>query len=168
MALKAVPALARAAKRISVPVVGWVAGYQIKRGVLVDYPDNPGPPLPARAVPSLDRRQIEAAEKDNLPVVLIFENEDPTLPIIMGLIAETKELPIPSPSTELALSKELPREACVDGRRVLLTGEDEVELRCGKASITLRRNGAVIIKGTHVLSHSAGVNRIRGGSVQIN
>ncbi|HEY6876702.1 MAG TPA: hypothetical protein VI299_01735 [Polyangiales bacterium] len=59
-------------------------------------------------------------------------------------------------------------EALVDGKRVVLDAQDEIVLRCGKASITLRRNGRIVIRGTHVETQSQGVNRIRGGSVQIN
>ena len=59
-------------------------------------------------------------------------------------------------------------EALVDGRRVVIDAEDEVVIRCGKASITLRRNGRVIIQGTHVETRAEGVNRVKGGSVQIN
>lgn len=56
----------------------------------------------------------------------------------------------------------------VDGKRVELEGQDEIVLRCGKASITLRRNGRVVIRGTYVESYSRGTNRIKGGTVQIN
>ncbi|MEW5071937.1 hypothetical protein AB1P14_09365, partial [Pseudomonas aeruginosa] len=38
----------------------------------------------------------------------------------------------------------------------------------GKASITLTRAGKVIIRGAYLSSRSTGVNRIKGGSVQIN
>ena len=59
-------------------------------------------------------------------------------------------------------------EADVDGRRVRVTARDEIVLECGKASITLRRNGRVIVRGTYVETHSEGTNRIKGGQVQIN
>jgi hypothetical protein len=51
---------------------------------------------------------------------------------------------------------------------VLLQGKDELVLRCGEASLTLRRNGRVVLRGTYVESRSKGTNRIKGGSVQIN
>jgi hypothetical protein len=59
-------------------------------------------------------------------------------------------------------------EAVVDGKRVVIDAQDEVVIRCGKASITLRRNGRVVIRGTYVETRAEGVNRIKGGSVQIN
>jgi hypothetical protein len=58
--------------------------------------------------------------------------------------------------------------ALVDGQRVELRGDDEVVLSCGEASITLRRSGRVVVRGTYVETRSKGVNRIKGGSVQIN
>lgn len=59
-------------------------------------------------------------------------------------------------------------EADVDGKRVRLVAKDEIVLECGKASITLRRNGRVIVKGTHVETNSEGTNRIKGGQVRVN
>lgn len=56
----------------------------------------------------------------------------------------------------------------LDGKRVVLEGQEEVVLKCGEASITLTRNGKVVIRGKYLLSRSSGVNRILGGSVQVN
>ena len=39
-------------------------------------------------------------------------------------------------------------EADVDGARVRICARDEVVIACGQASITLRRNGRVVIRGT--------------------
>jgi len=58
--------------------------------------------------------------------------------------------------------------AHVDGKRMRLCAEDEIVLECGKASITLRRNGRVVIRGAHVESRSDGTNQIKGGHVRIN
>lgn len=62
----------------------------------------------------------------------------------------------------------MPASATVDGERLELTAEREIVLRCGEASVTLTRAGKVILAGTAVLSRAKGVNRIVGGSVQIN
>lgn len=51
---------------------------------------------------------------------------------------------------------------------LVLAADREIVLRCGKASITLTRAGKVIIRGAYVGIISSGVNRIQGGSVQIN
>jgi hypothetical protein len=59
-------------------------------------------------------------------------------------------------------------EADVDGRRVKIVAKDEIVLECGQASITLRRNGKIIVRGTYVETYSTGTNRVKGGQVRIN
>jgi hypothetical protein len=59
-------------------------------------------------------------------------------------------------------------DADIDGRRVRIVAQDEIVLECGQASITLRRNGRIIVRGTYVETHSEGTNRIKGGQVRIN
>jgi hypothetical protein len=44
----------------------------------------------------------------------------------------------------------------------------EVVLRCGPSSLTLRKDGKVLLKGAAVVSHATGLNRIKGAAVQIN
>jgi hypothetical protein len=41
-------------------------------------------------------------------------------------------------------------------------------LQVGKASITLTKDGRIVIRGADVLTRSSGSNRIKGGSVSIN
>ena len=59
-------------------------------------------------------------------------------------------------------------QARVDGERVEIEGKREITLRCGKASITLTAAGKIILRGAYILSRSTGVNKIKGGSVQLN
>ncbi|MCA9127972.1 MAG: hypothetical protein KDB22_12840 [Planctomycetales bacterium] len=56
----------------------------------------------------------------------------------------------------------------VDGRKVTLTAREELVLRCGKGSIEIRKNGKILIRGTELVTHASGTNRIKGGSVAIN
>lgn len=91
---------------------------------------------------------------------------------------QTKSSPIPQSQAPLPPREPLksapndlpPRiiEADVDGRRVRIIAQDEIVLECGQASVTLRRNGRIIIRGTYVETHSEGTNRIKGGQVRIN
>lgn len=76
---------------------------------------------------------------------------------------------VPAPAAEAGVAPgEAGPGATADGERLVLKAEREIVLQCGKASITLTRAGKVIIRGAYVLSRSSGVNRIVGGSVQIN
>lgn len=56
----------------------------------------------------------------------------------------------------------------VEGGIKVIQGKDELVLQCGKASITLRRNGKIILKGTYIETYSEGINRIKGCSIQFN
>lgn len=60
------------------------------------------------------------------------------------------------------------REARLDGKTVSLEAQDEIVLKCGRSSLTLRRNGEVVLRGVRVLSRASQTQRIRGASVQIN
>jgi hypothetical protein len=125
-----------------------------------------GPVIRARLAVAATRERIEAAIARRQQTVLVFEGGDRTRPIVVGFIApiETEapvEEPEESPGPQII-------EADVDGKRVRVTAQDEIVLQCGSASITLRRNGRVVVRGTYVETHSDGTNRIKGGQVQIN
>lgn len=59
-------------------------------------------------------------------------------------------------------------EATVDGRRITLRAEEELELICGEAKILLRQNGRIVISGATVETRAKGTHRIKGGVVKIN
>jgi len=109
-------------------------------------------PMAARWVSGVTAEQLRAAQSAGTPVVVALVGKSQA--VILGVLAVG-----PSPASV---------EARVDGKKVILTGEEEVSLKCGKASITLTAAGKVLIKGQYVLSRSSGVNRIKGGAVQIN
>src|SRR5262249_48006043 len=105
--------------------------------------------------------------------VLQFEEGDPRRPVLMGLLQATSATPLldallasPSPSPSPASREK--RTARVEGKRVVLEGEDEIVVRCGESTITLRRNGAVVVRGAQVESRSSGRNVIRGRKVALN
>ena len=97
----------------------------------------------------------------------MFEGGDPHRPIVMGLIQHLARVQ-PTSSERIRSETQNLIDAEVDGERLVFTAKKEIVLRCGKASITLTRAGKVLIRGAYVLSRSSGVNRIKGGSVQIN
>ncbi|MGH8502231.1 MAG: DUF6484 domain-containing protein [Gammaproteobacteria bacterium] len=92
-------------------------------------------------------------------VVLAFENADPSRPIVLGCL-QRGESELPEKPGQV--------EVDADGERLVVTAREQLVLRCGQASITLTKAGKVLIQGTYLLSRSSGVNRIKGGSVQLN
>ncbi|MCC6418741.1 MAG: hypothetical protein IT429_10940, partial [Gemmataceae bacterium] len=46
--------------------------------------------------------------------------------------------------------------------------KEEIVLRCGKSSITLRKDGKVVVLGAEVVSRASGTNKIKGAAVRIN
>ena len=142
--------------------LGWIVAASSESEkdatVMVDFPGSTHGTHPARLGIALDTSAIEAAVTRRQPAVLVFENGDPLLPIVVGLI----QAPLPDTAQATVV------EADVDGRRVRVVGQDEIVLQCGQASVTLRRNGRIVIRGTYVETHSEGTNRIKGGQVQIN
>ena len=94
------------------------------------------------------------------PVTLVFEQGDAQRPIVTGVLRGAAGWPL----------AEAPAQVEVDagGERLLVSARDQLVLRCGKASITLTKAGKVLIQGSYVSSRSTGVNRIWGGSVQLN
>ncbi len=51
---------------------------------------------------------------------------------------------------------------------ILLEATDELTLRVGDGSITIRKDGRILIKGRDLVSHAQRMNRIKGGAVSIN
>mgnify|MGYP001766852017 CR=1 FL=1 len=154
----AVEPAARAALPAPLPevTIGCIVGFK-GTAPLVDYPANPaGAPLPAFATAPLP------ADTAGRTVALVFIEGDPARPLILGLVrgAESGTLDTEEASAPVA--------ARLDGETVTLTAERELVLKCGRASITLTRAGKVLIRGAYLLSRSSGINRIKGGSVQIN
>lgn len=148
--------------------VGWLTpGAQ--GALLVDFEGNRLGPVPARTTVSLSPEQRQHAIASRQGVLLMFENGDPSRPLILGLVQEASASPLVDAILD-GLPVQEGVEATVDGKpRVIeLEGAEEVTLRCGQASITLRRDGKVLIRGSYVETRATGTNRIKGGSVQIN
>lgn len=109
--------------------------------------------VPARSIVPLSKERIGEE------VLVSFEAGNLRSPYIIGALWQPEQPP--------AVSQPL-IEAKVDGEQVVIEGKKEIVLKCGKSSITLTRAGKVLIRGAYVLSRSSGVNRIKGGSVQVN
>jgi hypothetical protein len=93
-------------------------------------------------------------------VTLMFVHGDPTRPIVTGVLREGADWPLDEKPDRV--------EVDADGQRLIVSAKEQLVLRCGKSSITLTKAGKVLIEGSYVLSKSTGVNRVKGGSVQLN
>jgi hypothetical protein len=93
-------------------------------------------------------------------VTLMFEHGDPARPIVTGVLREGAGWPLDEKPDRV--------EVDADGQRLIVSAKEQLVLRCGKSSITLTKAGKVLIEGSYVLSKSTGVNRVKGGSVQLN
>ncbi|WP_250484783.1 DUF6484 domain-containing protein [Caballeronia sp. GaOx3] len=136
-------------------VVGTLAAIaDAGRTPLVLFPGPHGnTALAARSVVDLDGGHV------GKEVALSFENGDATRPIVMGLFHDESNRPLPAAGHV---------KIDADGPRMIVAAREQLVLRCGEASITLTRAGKVIIEGSYISSQSEGLNRIKGGSVQLN
>lgn len=135
-------------------VIGVLLGFDNEGTPLVAFPGNPQETaMAARATTDLQDADI------GREIALLFEAGDPRLPLIVGPIQHPDRKTDAPPASF---------RADIDGERIVLSAEKEIVLKCGNSSVTLTKAGKVLIRGTYVLSRSSGVNRIKGGSVQIN
>ena len=144
-----------AERRISGIVIGRVADSGDGAAPTVEYDGNPSDAA-GNAVSTVAVTPDDVGRE----VALAFQDGDPAKPVILGFIHQSAGTREREPEPEL--------DARVDGERITFTAKKEIVLSCGKASITLTRARKVLIRGAYLLSRSSGVNRIKGGSVQIN
>ena len=121
----------------------------------------------------------------NRQVALLFKDGDLAQPIVIGLIHsplqamidnfEDQQSEMKNNSTteydndNVDLSATLNTDdILVDGKKMTFEAQDEMVFKCGESSITLTKEGKVLIRGKYLLNRSSGVNRIMGGSVQVN
>jgi hypothetical protein len=165
-------------------VLGTLVGIDINGSAQVSYPQNAA----AASVAAVSTQPI-THQYVGRQVALLFAGGDLQKPIIMGFIhsplydllqnfsfvtdeqsgvnedQHVFDNPLPKPDLAQSLQSETIR---VDGKKVVIEGQEEVVLTCGESSITLTKAGKIIIRGKYLLSRSTGVNRILGGSVQVN
>ena len=145
----------------SQPCVGTLVAIDDDGVAMVDWPDNHRGAIAARSLVRLD------ADAAPVPVLLLFVEGDPAQPVVLGPLHDRVFAPEVS-DAEVKMSSAASLEASVDGDRVLLNGKREVVLTAGKSSITLRRDGRIIVKGVEIVSRASRANKIKGATVNIN
>lgn len=135
--------------RIEGVVIGIFLGFG-EGTPLVVFPGNPrDTATPARSLTELDSSMVGAE------VALLFQDGDVARPLIIGRVVEPAR-------------KSSKPQIVRDGENVRIVGRERIELRCGKATIIMDKNGHITIRGTYVTSHASAANRVRGGSVNLN
>ncbi len=146
-------------------IVAVIAGVDADGRPLLRWGKARSEARPARVVWMQNSPDWAACK--GLRAIAGFEDGDEERPILLGLL----DAPPAAETSEAAVHVDAParpEEARLDGERVVLSADKEIVLKCGRASITLTRAGKVLIRGAYLLNRSSGVNRIKGGSVQIN
>lgn len=160
-------------------IIGVLEGLDQQGNPLVNFTENTTNE-PISAISTVAVHQNLAGRQ----VALLFAEANLQKPVIMGLIhspltqmLESFEMVDADNQTVTQTSDESTttevttsdiEDVNLDGKRVVLEGKEEIVLKCGDASITLTKAGKILIRGKYLLNRSTGVNRIMGGSVQVN
>ncbi|CAL8481176.1 DUF6484 domain-containing protein [Caballeronia sp. S22] len=153
---------ARTAQLCSEPspavVIGeLIALVQQGRVPLVFYPGQ-SDHAALRAATVVDLQRADIGRR----VVLVFDEARASRPIVVGVLREhdSEGWPSTPPVGNVELE--------AGGMRMIVSAKRELILRCGEASIKLRHDGRIEIKGENIVTEAIGANRIRGGSVEMN
>ncbi len=145
--------------------VGIIIGVTEEGRALVDYHGNLAGPIEARSI--LDRPSEKCSTMEgSIPVLLYFEKGNPGLPIVVGIIHDTL-YPAVSQDEVLRQLKQ-PSHNMIDSKTIFFNAQDEIVLHCGKSSVTLNKDGKVIVKGKKIISRASETNKIKGATVSIN
>ena len=144
------------ARQLGGVVVGTLVALEAEESVPLVVYDGQPTSAAQRARAILDLRGAHVGRD----VLLVFEDNDPRKPIIVGCMTNRTAETLHAEPGHVELD--------ADGRRLLVTAKDQLVLQCGKARITLTRCGKILLEGTYISSRSSGVNRVKGGSIQLN
>jgi hypothetical protein len=170
-------------------VIGTLVGVSTEGKALVQLPEN----ITTETLTAITTVGIHPKHIGR-QLALAFANGNITRPIIMGFIqsplhsllesnlvnqdpqsildqlldTEVTQSPFNIDTTGQPSENLLQQDISVDGKRIVIEGQHEIVLKCGDASITLTKAGKILIRGKYLSNRSSGVNRIMGGSVQVN
>lgn len=110
----------------------------------------------------------EPAQLCGSTVLLVFDGGSASCPIIVGVVRERFR-----PGSEAAGSAPTQAQPSASAHKIhaasiIIEGEEEIVLRCGRGSICITADGRVVIKGTRLTSRASETNKVRGAVVLIN
>jgi len=138
--------------RVDGVLIGWLAGIDDHGTPMVMVPELLPGPRPAVSLCPLTADHVGAQ------CAVMFGDGHLGSPILMGMLHHNV----------LALSHTGEAQVQDDGRSLRIEHAKEIALHCGKASLRLTRDGRIELRGTTLISHSSGLNRVRGASVKLN
>jgi len=113
-------------------------------------------PVPARVVVSGPWVAPRLVARTTVLLLL----QDDHGPVILGHIRELGQL-CESASVQTTTTN-------AGQQNVLIEAHESLTLRCGASSLTMRKDGRVVLKGSRLLSRASQGNKIKGASVNIN
>lgn len=144
--------------------IGQVASFDDESGaLLIACGEVSDAPFEADCL----RGAFDGARPESGEQVLVLFPSGDARPVVVGCVGIARKALAAEDAVTVARAPR-PTVAHVDGREVRLSAKTQITLQCGEASITLTRDGKVTIRGAQVVSRAAGVNKVKGGSVQIN
>ncbi len=134
--------------------IGVLIGFDGNDQPLVAFPNN----LQSTAILAACTVPL-SRENAGGKVALIFVDGDIEQPMIIGLMKNSIQ----------EQSSRSPAKIVVDDEHSFtLTAKHQITLQCGDASITLTKDGKILVRGNYISSRASGMQTIKGGSVQIN
>lgn len=133
-------------------VIGFISHINDLGLPCVAIPGSADEALPARSLCAI------TAEHRGQQCALLFENGDQRAPLILGLLQH----PVLSLQGDIEQARHT-----VDGE-LHLHARHAIELHCGEASFRMSADGRIELRGSTLVSHASGLNRIRGASVKLN
>ena len=159
--------------------LGILTGFTDQREPLVDYEHNRS----GQAQLALTTCQLESRHIGR-EVALMFVKQQPlVIGVIHNPLAELFESNLLSGSaaepkaTLREPEQSVHQQSTVsmkftdvesDQEHVVVSAKKSITLQCGDSSLVLRKDGKVILRGRYLLSRATDVNRILGGSIQMN
>ncbi len=147
-------------QNLAMPVIATIVKSDFPGKIMIQH--NSHEPKSAKLVSTVDRYTLAQEKSIGRQVLVVFENGDPNLPVITGVMENVLEDII-----EIEMPEE-PVRATIDDKKQLFEAKEQITLKCGQASITLNKHGKIIIKGAEVISRASGTNKIKGSNIQLN
>lgn len=143
--------------RVNGVVIGLLLGFRDGAPLVVFASNERDHAIAARSLTHLGPDDVGSE------VALLFEDGRKDSPLIVGRIMDPVRLPVvvqPVVAQPVVVTDE--------DQPIVIKSRRSMEFRCGKASITMKADGTVTIRGTQILTRAERTNRVQGATVALN